>query len=101
MIKFFEKDGRFNWVDSNNSFVGFSNIQKSYEDFGYKYVNENGDECEPPLANLFFSGKVIEEVKFEMDGDGVYYLILFNHHNGHYWHFYNFDIKEVYDDGYL
>lgn len=54
MIKFFEKDGRFNWVDSNNSFVGFNNKQKSCEDFGYEYIDENGDECEPPLDNLFF-----------------------------------------------
>jgi hypothetical protein len=43
-----------------------------------------------------------ECVGFKLSGTtGVYYLVLFNVHNGYYAHGYNFKIGDVTDEGYL
>ena len=41
MIKFFDQDYRWNWVDSNNNFVGYSNDADCCEQYGYHWVDLN------------------------------------------------------------
>ena len=37
-MKYFNRDGKFNWVDDNNRFVGFDSRSNCCEDFGWEFT---------------------------------------------------------------
>ena len=115
MIKFFDQDYRWNWVDSNNNFVGYSNDADCCEQYGYHWVDLNnkvildqdsllqnsnlvwdtdwvdsdfGVDNLIGIDNLDFSFNDDElEIKtFKVKNTDGVYLVLYNSHNGYYSH---------------
>ncbi len=113
----FDRGGAWNWVDENNSFVGyrpatlkFDNQSCCCESFGYSYetvepVQVLGDyskaNTEIDLTAFRFDPTYFKEIDgSEGDGDAVFKLIrddgdpiflrIFNHHNGYYAHGFTF-----------
>lgn len=122
-VKFFEKNGKYNWVDKNNRFVGFENGQCCCEDAGWEItsfdplntpfvkatqgynvvLNRDTDltRVERAIDSLYFVDvdpkhhedsaiydegfAVIFTLKHSYTGT-LYYLRLFNIHNGYYAH---------------
>lgn len=107
-MRIFEKDGKVNFVDENNVFVGYDLNQDccEYADWFFSEREENkvppdsGHDTVPPnLEGFRFDTHYFEElqnaddrdeggmVRFKVtDGDRVVYLYLFNVHNGYYGH---------------
>lgn len=100
-----------NWVDGNNRLVGFDLYQQCCEQFGYKYCKFDFDaeaECvenscwssinvfddidtvdNPDLSNAHFADvqPFAENGKFKIEGSpDCNWLILYNHHDGYYYH---------------
>lgn len=112
MVMYFERDGKFNWVDHNNVFVGFDAHQDCCEQFGWKYhdnypieeMTEMSDTVD--LSNYEFDTSWFEEPHDSSSETGVavfkmvptvvdtvnpannrpIYLELYNCHNGYYAH---------------
>lgn len=97
-----EENGKINFIDKNDAFVGFDSESSCCEQFGW-YVSDHLTENEPeedlPLEGYWFDTGVDhaevegywEEggcVAFKLvNGSGdVRYLHLYNHHNGYYSH---------------
>ena len=127
MIKIFEKDGKINFVDDENTLVGFDYHQSCCEDFGWFMTKE-----EPTTINIdtkdkidhenldlseYLSEYLFDKGYFKMDSvtgydqhnyvlfrlkknEEVIYLMLYNCHNGYYGHGFNMDIggKTIYSN---
>lgn len=112
-MKFFERDGKYNFVDLNNAFVGFDSTQDCCEnadwfiaDTPQEDANFNGD-CPQELPGYTFDPDYFHEVEnpgHVSDGGMVIfrltstngiiekYLHLFNCHNGYYGHGFTFEV---------
>ena len=115
MIKFFDQDYRWNWVDSNNNFVGYSNDADCCERYGYHLVDLKNKIILDQDSFLQDSNLVwdtswidsdfnvsnlegINDLDFSFDDDELeiktfkvknadnVYLVLYNSHNGYYSH---------------
>lgn len=105
-MRIFDRDGKTNFVDDNNVFVGFDNYQCCCEDFGH-LVTKSPPKSEHPddevsgddFPGYQFNTEFFEEngfddlyeggsvcFKLEKDGEPDLYLTLFNIHNGYYSH---------------
>ena len=106
MVKFFDRKGKFNWVDENNVVVGFDSSSLCCESFGYFYSKvSNPTEAERidemtarQLEDYHFDTSFFEDgdvggdvggtATFKMvnsDGEALY-LTVHNSHNGYYSH---------------
>lgn len=121
-MRYFEKDGKFNWVDESNRFVGFDSRDHCCERFGWRVLtskptgSEEGiEEVEPvPWDDYSFAdekptalnGAHYEEggeVSFRLVAQGRpdLFLSIFNHQNGYYSHGFDYGLGAVSGDGYL
>jgi hypothetical protein len=115
MIKFFDRDDKWNWVDSNNNFVGYSNDADCCEHYGYHLVDlknkvildqdsflqdsnlvwdTNWIDSDFNVSNL----ESVNDLDFSLNDDELQiktfkiknadnvYLVLYNSHNGYYSH---------------
>ena len=107
-MKHFDRDGKDNFVDVNNVFVGFDNNSKCCEEFGWFISKEipttieNGD-VDIPTDGYVFDTSFFQDAFFDNNGgnessgvvfrltkgDDVIYLTLHNTHNGYYYHGFN------------
>ncbi len=115
MIKMFCTD-RYNWVDEKGNFIGVENGIQCCEDFGYVYLNNldelnlynpktTNNELEDLIENQSLDynglefGNFIDDNPFSIEildnNKIVGYLVIFNEHNGFYYHFLNGRIKGV------
>ena len=102
-MRIFETNGKINFVDDNNVFVGFDYSQDCCEDFGYKLIDKDGDEIDEKQSDIHllqFDSSFYEEdndyKKYEYGGAGKFrrvdptgveiFLIIWNSHNGYYGH---------------
>lgn len=100
-------EGRINFVDEKNVFVGFDNSQGCYEDFGYYLTKEKpaGKRPADALEGLDFPGfnfdtsftPAVDLLPSDYDGGSLtfrlvnaegeeLFLTLYNYHNGYYAH---------------
>jgi hypothetical protein len=102
-MKVFEKDGKINFVDDKNVFVGFDYSQGCCENFGYIISKKLPDSLElapeslkdSELEGFNFNTKFFKECPM-IDCDSVsfkasknrktLYITLYNCHNGYYGH---------------
>lgn len=117
-MMFFERDGKFNWVDENNVVLGFSSTPSCCEDFGYFY-SSSPDSKKDDKDHIFVSDENLLSYRFDptfkyssggTDKDnGGYsecamatfklisplfyevYLTIYNDHNGYYSHGFKFE----------
>lgn len=101
MIMYKEQDGKYNFIDENDAFVGFDSQSCCCENFGWGFCNEvgkSGSEDVEALKGYNFDTSIppIEKAD-DYDGGEVYitlrnkngetaYLCLYNYHNGYYGH---------------
>lgn len=114
-MKVFDRDGKYNFVDENNVFVGFDAYQDCCEDFGYAFTREipkrpeqeekwiddvpqsDKDLDKDDFPGYNFDRDFFKELDFNLDGggavafklngpEGPIYLTLYNSHNGYYSH---------------
>ena len=100
-MKYFERDGKYNFVDANNVFVGFDSESQCSETFGWFISETQPNEIDlnfTPLKSydgfifdptFFYSGNDgdADFVTFRLkNGDKVLYLSLYNKQNGYYSH---------------
>ena len=104
-MKIFEQNGKVNFVDDANVFVGFDYQQDCCESFGWSLTNEPPKALEvgphgidPTGYNFdtaFFDDRVPESCYVEDGGLAIFrltrgetaiYLTLWNSHNGYYGH---------------
>lgn len=105
-MKKFDRDGKINFVDDNNSFIGFSDYQCCCESFGWMLTKEPPkDICEKELSEDFLEDAFFDPkadsipngidnldsgdaktflLKSEKHGD--MFLTFYNSHNGYYSH---------------
>lgn len=102
-MKIFQKNGKINFVDDNNVFVGFDYQSSCCENFGWMITqakpkkeedqkHEKNEGCE----GFNFDTKFMEasgdsdgggQISFRLiGGKGERFLTLWNHHNGYYSH---------------
>lgn len=108
MVKFFERDGKYNWVDEYNVVVGFSATSCCCEQYGYFYSlvpkpSETDFQwdtlSETELKDYHFVPEFYESNWTSENGneqEGIFkminsagetiYLTIFNYHNGYYAH---------------
>lgn len=116
----FEKDGKINFVDDNNVFVGFDYESCCCENFGWSLTCQiptslnRGDSSFDPEGFQFdtkFVQHGIEAIDVEEGGIVVFrltkdkaelFLTLWNSHNGYYGHGFEMSINaEIIHKGYL
>lgn len=102
-MKIFERDGKINFVDDNNVFVGFDYGQSCCESFGYSLTHQlptdfdDGNNGIDPEGFQFDTGFFTEKVPLPiceggavafrlLKGDEEIFLTLWNVHNGYYAH---------------
>lgn len=110
-MKRFDKDGKINFVDENNVYVGYDLRQDCCEDADWflhrdrcAKINPAGAE-EPDLTTFRFDPDFFEDVlectgldeggmvRFRLtDGTETLYLHLYNCHNGYYGHGFTMEI---------
>ena len=124
-MKFFERDGKFNFVDENNVFVGYNSGQSCCENADWFIskgkincaTNNGADKDNYNLENYSFDKDFFEEVNNPegTGGDGGMvrfklvakdkpdlFLHLFNQQNGYYGHGFTMEIGgQVIQEGYL
>ena len=110
-MKIFERNGKINFVDDNNVFVGFDNTQSCCEDFGWLVSRQRpatigelslitelygddfpGYQFDITYSNVNETGYDTETsmVSFRLtNGTDELYVTLHNTHNGYYAHGYN------------
>lgn len=110
-------DAKDNFVDANNSFVGFDAESSCCEDFGWivspKPFNSDGDSDGPDWDCYTFDTTYFEEkddedgnehswssggqVAFRLVASGKpdLFLTLYNHHNGYYSHGFEFTVGGI------
>lgn len=115
MVKYFDKDCKMNWVDSNNVFVGFDDEGSCCEVWGagfYSSLNKKAKKLDVDLSvdnnwvfDTSFYMKDMDK-KFTMridgyeeadraafrliDGNKEMFLVIWNEHNGYYCHGFEF-----------
>lgn len=117
-MKIFEQNGKINFVDENNVFVGFNYIQDCCETFGYCILPALiGDNVELYHYNEVKPiDYVLEKLRFDTtfyrtfdskisEGDIAvfklrhentdHYLYIYNYHNGYYAHGFEFCNGEI------
>jgi hypothetical protein len=122
-MRIFNVDGKTNFVDDNNVFVGFDKEGICCEKFGYaltEYIPDNMDNLHSDLKESYFEGynfdrsfikdlphpEYFEEggakcFRLEKDGEEAY-LTIYNYHNGYYSHGFEFvDDEEIIEEGRL
>ena len=116
-MRVFERNGRVNFVDDNNVFVGYDNTQNCCEDFGWLISRERpGTTAEialiEELTGAEFPGYQFDTtycgygdqtlrqendtsmVSFRLtDGDNNIYVTLYNTQNGYYAHGYDMKLN--------
>ncbi len=116
---FFDRDGKYNWVDENNVVVGYSSDSCCCEHFGFYYtmgecvdtININLEANDPPdLTAYRFDPdyfKELNDTEGRLDSGGAVafrlvapiepdiYLVLFNSQNGYYSHGFNMDVGGI------
>lgn len=105
MWRSFERDGKYNFVDSNNVLVGFDAVEQCCETFGwvvsdapvYDRITTETRGCRPDAldgyafdpdwfrADLYGEGGSVMFRLFSRTGPDKF-LVLYNHHNGYYSH---------------
>lgn len=112
MLKFFERDGKLNWVDSNNVFVGFSDYQSCCESYGgalYSSIDSDGKLLDIDLESdndwvfdtSFYTDYAIPANVADIEGNSAgfrlvdgkgneIFLVIWNEHNGYYAHGFEF-----------
>ena len=114
-MKIFNKDGKINFVDDNNVFVGFDDGQSCCEYFGWvlsrqfpvdediRGAEEHSNNIDPDGYQFdpnFFEEKINGNYGFDGGGVAIFklvkghdhlFLTLFNSHNGYYGH--GFEVK--------
>ena len=103
-MRIFEKDGKTNFVDTQDVYVGLDAYQSCCESFGHYFshgATKEDEEIETPenLEEMIFDVEFFEERDgHDQGGEAVFrlfnphqvepviYLVLFNHHNGYYSH---------------
>ena len=120
-IKVFENDGKYNFVDENNVFVGYDSGQSCCENFGYFFTDKmpepdiTADKTETTIefdqSKYVFDPSFIERINggsFDEGGIAIFklvnkdkrkkkdiiYLCLYNYHNGYYGHGFEMKIGE-------
>ena len=109
MLKIFDRDGKLNFVDTNNVVVGFASYQSCCENWGWYITPEepteetldfsrsDGDKDFPtynfdPQYFVELTSQTISEVNaavvFKLVSNSAkdLYLVLYNCHNGYYSH---------------
>lgn len=110
-MKEFIRDGKYNFVDDNNVFVGFDSTQDCCEHFGWSLDYERKIDSIPGINNginpdgyqfdisFYEKGHVHPEdenpmfvafFRLKKPGFQDIYLSLWNQHNGYYAHGFNF-----------
>jgi len=109
-MKFFETNGKYNWVDKNNVFVGFDSYQCCCEEFGYLITKTipssiNDDDDNIDLEDYTFDTKFYKDIEFHFEclasvfrmvnskGEKAF-LTLYNSHNGYYSHGFEMKLNE-------
>ncbi len=120
-MKIFERDGKINFVDDNNVFVGFDYSQDCCENFGYlltkveptSIASESLDEEDWPgyqFVTTFFNDAPLDGLedggaamfKLAKTGEPDLFLTLYNSHNGYYGHGFTMTVGEAtVQDGFL
>lgn len=104
-MKIFERDGKINFVDDRNVFVGFDYEHSGSEFFGWSITRERAERLQDGDPEMDVTGYVFDTSFFEdhlyrnidMDDGGVavfrlvrggeqLFLTLWNAHNGYYHH---------------
>lgn len=111
-------EGKYNWVDENNVFVGFDSEGCCCEDYGYFYLDENQKNIpnltdeelaeyrfdvsagvmsyDGNIPNCFHANNVAEfkyggVARFKItNGKKDLYIVIYNSHNGFYSHGYEY-----------
>ncbi|MFZ9300928.1 MAG: DUF7448 domain-containing protein [Chitinophagaceae bacterium] len=123
-MKIFKKDGKTNFVDDNNVFVGYDTEGYCCEYFGYvltMFIPNDVDELysdikEEILEGYNFDKKFIKNIltipglydtggaksfRLEKDKEEVF-LTIYNYHNGYYSHGFEFSCDgEIIEEGIL
>ncbi len=103
-MRIFESNGKINFVDDNNVFVGFDNTQDCCESFGYVLSESIPLNRDSVIEGTDFPGFNFDTSFFEdklpgfyteeggvalfklIKGDETMFLTLYNVHNGYYGH---------------
>ena len=106
-MRYFDSDGRYNWVDENNVLVGYDSSQSCCENFSWSFKLESPSASDHPnpesvvIAPYRFDTEFFVESEpgdesyteehtatFRMLADGCpdLFLVLSNSHNGYYGH---------------
>jgi len=113
-MKIFEEDGRVNFVDENNVFVGYNMGENCCERFGWFISEETHVEIPekepktPDVSDYVFDTSffVLSPPKDEYEEGGIacfklgakdkpiLFLHLYNSHNGYYSHGFTFKIND-------
>ena len=117
-MKFFVRDGKYNWVDDNNVLLGFDASRCCCEDFGRCY---HTDQKRPQGSQIELDDYQLDEYEFDpnfyeygnheeddekgssftvrmrkiSNPNSVLYLTIYNDHNGYYSHGFTFDRGEI------
>ena len=67
-MEVFEKDSKINFVDANNVFVGFDNIQSCCEDFGWYYSKKV-----PAKNKRYYEDNLPNDLKETFDPKGWFF----------------------------
>lgn len=113
-MRYFERNGKYNFIDNNNSFVGFDAASCCCEDFGWALTELEPDGTEAPynvkfgqleadsLQGFLFDRPYLKRNLHPSYGDGgsltfrlvsypnEAFLTIWNHHNGWYSHGFEF-----------
>ena len=112
-MRIFQTDGKTNFVDKNDVYVGFDAWQSCCESFGHFFMRSEPtlkeDVDEPnaapftaeELEPFFFAHDYFKESGYDWGGGAAafkltngaeeIYLVIYNHHNGYYSH--GFEMK--------
>ena len=111
-MRIFKRDGKFNFVDDQNTFVGYDDGQSCCEWFGYFLSYEEPTKIiEPPDTSLELAAKdynfdksYFKKIRGDTEDGGIaifkltkpgandMFLALFNSHNGYYGHGFTFTV---------
>ena len=122
-MRIFKKDGKTNFVDDNNVFVGYDMERSCCEYFGYvltmsipKDMNALCSDIEEEILEGYnFDKKFIKDLPnpefYEMGGAKCFrlekdkeeaFLTIYNYHNGYYAHGFEFGGDgEIIEEGYV
>lgn len=121
-MQFFERDGKFNWIDENNVVLGYDSESSCCEYAGW-FLSEavtGEDRSEAPATEIDWADwrfdpdffKEVDPVEQWTDDGGIavfrivngeraMYLHLFNSHNGYYGHGFDFEAGNIKREGCL